>query len=1088
MRTTGGGSPGGDYSRRPGRRRRCQRILAVGVVSATSAAILAFPLHSAVGAISNTVVLTEGSSGQPNDVRLIAADSAAIVFSITDPELAANAITYVQPRSGSTRALPTRFSASGAGPPTLVGDMLGAYEPSSAPAAGPGTFVYSTIDDSVGGDLPIAVGEFQGTSPDGYLYSAVPDADSGVTAGVHIYDVNVTTKATTDLGAVPSDPAFLTTTASEAGVLLETKQTADGLEKPSLYYVSYAHPNVFVQLASSALIQGSPVLGTNSAAWLENSTVYSNVQAFDPAATKVVRVTLAGAVVERRAAPNAYEVATTPTNTGVLTASANGSDASFSTLATHGEQPSVYQTPVGADLSSTGAAFVVTQGGTPNTAGVYTLESAAGPAVLRHAAGAATLRASTIALSPARVVWRDNGVGAGLWSRALGAVQTTLAAGDPSIVSAQPDPTSEESVSSSGDRVAYVEGGNTASTSTSSALWLAAAGQSPRSIGPAAPDDELTLSGSRILQRHDDGSAELIDLTTGNASDLPAPLTPWSGALFGRTTYQLWGNELAWLASDGSVWFKDLAAGTSTEISGPAVGAGEAVVGEVAVAAGIVAWSESICPVQRTNATAGTCRGTGLSYRNALTLGQTYIVPSAEPTRIQLSDAYLAFDDDSNGSSWVDVTPLYSSVVERIAALSSGGAGEVEFSVSGSMLGWIGADNLPHAAVLPHIAAKPWYLGNGAALSSLVTDGGHSWDASFFASEGLTHCAVTISVDATTVRVLPCNTTQMIVGEAVVSWDGRNAAGSIVPPGTYAWTLTAADADGSLLNADGTDGPIAGTITTTPQSIVSLACASSSGDAYNPVTLTATVAGSSPGTVEFFDGRSSLGSSAVSAGVPTLTTSKLGPGSHSMTAAFTPAAHGLAATSAPVVLMLTDASSHVGVSVVEPADDPGTLTMTTSYTPTSPIDLGALQLDPAATRLATSVAFGSPTTPAVEVTDDRSGDPNWTVSVQANDFVNAAAHSVINGQNTGITGLAAVTTPEGVLGASDVTFNDIPPPPVPLAAGIAGTGGLGGKPHQLVSTTNGGNGTIGFYGVFTLEAPTSTASGAYQGTIVFTIG
>jgi hypothetical protein len=207
-----------------------------------------------------------------------------------------------------------------------------------------------------------------------------------------------------------------------------------------------------------------------------------------------------------------------------------------------------------------------------------------------------------------------------------------------------------------------------------------------------------------------------------------------------------------------------------------------------------------------------------------------------------------------------------------------------------------------------------------------------------------------------------------------------------------------------------------------------------------------------------------------------------------MTATFTPTGHGLAATSAPVVLMLSDTSSHVGVTVVQPADDPGTLTMTTPYTAANPLELGALQLDPTASELATHVAFGSPTTAAIEVSDSRVGNPNWTVSVQTTDFVNPAAHTVINGQNAGITDLAATLTPGSALRASDLTFTNVPPPAVPLAPGAAGTNGLGGKPHQLASTVNGGNGTIGFYGVFTLEAPTSTAAGAYQGTIVFTIG
>jgi hypothetical protein len=207
-----------------------------------------------------------------------------------------------------------------------------------------------------------------------------------------------------------------------------------------------------------------------------------------------------------------------------------------------------------------------------------------------------------------------------------------------------------------------------------------------------------------------------------------------------------------------------------------------------------------------------------------------------------------------------------------------------------------------------------------------------------------------------------------------------------------------------------------------------------------------------------------------------------------MTATFTPADHGPVATSAPVVLMLSDVSSHVGVTVVQPANDPGTLTMTTPYTSVNPLELGALQLDPAASELSTRVAFGSPTTAAIEVTDSRIGNPNWTVSVQTSDFVNLDAHTVINGQNAGITNLAAAVTPGGVLRANDLTFTNVAPPAVPLAPGAAGTNGLGGKPHQLASTVNGGNGTIGFYGIFTLEAPTSTAAGAYQGTIVFTIG
>ena len=1083
MRTTGGGSPGGDASRLRQRRYRCRRI---ALVSAT-VAMVAVPLRPAIGAVSNTTVLTGGPSGQPNDVHLIAANSAAIVYSVTDPELAARTTTYIQPHAGSARPLPAQFNAAGASAPSLVGDMLGTYVPAAATSE-PGTFVYSTIDGSTSGSVPVAAGAFEGTSADGYLYTALSDTTAGAVASTHLYDVNVTSRTVTDLGALPGNPAIVLAIASPLGVLVEARTTDSSLVAPSLSYVRYANPNVFVQLASSAPIQGVPVVGTSSVAWLENSTIYSNDQSFDPAATKVVRVTFTGSVTERLAAPNAYEVAVTTKYTGLLTTSATGAAASLSTVAATGGQQAVYPTPVGADLLSTGSAFVVTQGGTPSTAGIYALTSAAGSALLQHAAGAATLRASTVTVSPARVAWRDNGVGAGLWSRALSTVQTTLAAGDPKVVSPQPDPTSEESASSSGSRIAYVQSGTT-STDTATSVWLAASGQAPRIIGPAAPDDDLTLSGTRLLQRHDDGSATLTDLISGATSNLPAPVEAWSGAFVGRTDYELWGNDLAWLASDGSVWFKDLTTGTTTEVSDAVAAGSETVLGSVSVAAGIVAWSEIICAApQGSDAPGGTCHGAGLKYRDALAIGQIYTVPSVQPTRIQLSSGYLAFDDGSDGTPWVDVTPLHSAVVQRIAPLSSGGTGQAEFSISGSLLGWIGADNLPHAAALPHVGAKPQYLGNGSAPSSLVTDGAHSWDADFVTSEGLTKCAVTISSGATTIRVLPCDPTQMMVGEVAVSWDGRSTAGDLVSPGTYRWTLTAANADGSLLNADAGSGPISGSISTATRSIVSLACTSSTGVAYSPVTLTATVAGAGPGSVEFFDGSTSIGTSPAIDGSATLTTSTLGAASHSITATFTPTDHRSAATSAPVVLTLTNPSSHVGVTVVQPANDPGTLTMTTPYTPATPLELGELQLDPATNELATSVAFGSPTTAAIQVADTRPGNSNWTVSAQTSDFVNGVTHALINAQNTGITGLATATVPGGGLGATDISFDNVPPPAVPLAPGAAGTNGLGGKPHQLASTINGGNGTVGFYGVFTLVAPTSTAAGAYQGTIVFTIG
>lgn len=84
------------------------------------------------------------------------------------------------------------------------------------------------------------------------------------------------------------------------------------------------------------------------------------------------------------------------------------------------------------------------------------------------------------------------------------------------------------------------------------------------------------------------------------------------------------------------------------------------------------------------------------------------------------------------------------------------------------------------------------------------------------------------------------------------------------------------------------------------------------------VTLTATVTPAAAGTVEFFDGESSLGSSTVASGAASISTSSLTVGSHSLTAAFTPSdavAHA-ASSSAAVTYSVTSAPQPQTPAVV----------------------------------------------------------------------------------------------------------------------------------------------------------------------------
>jgi hypothetical protein len=58
----------------------------------------------------------------------------------------------------------------------------------------------------------------------------------------------------------------------------------------------------------------------------------------------------------------------------------------------------------------------------------------------------------------------------------------------------------------------------------------------------------------------------------------------------------------------------------------------------------------------------------------------------------------------------------------------------------------------------------------------------------------------------------------------------------------------------------------------------------------------------------------------------------------------------------------------------------------------------------------------------------------------------------------------------------------------PRRSRLVGTQGIDGTEHTFAQTAAGGDGSVGFVGTFTLNAPTSTGVGAYTGTVTFTVG
>jgi hypothetical protein len=282
-----------------------------------------------------------------------------------------------------------------------------------------------------------------------------------------------------------------------------------------------------------------------------------------------------------------------------------------------------------------------------------------------------------------------------------------------------------------------------------------------------------------------------------------------------------------------------------------------------------------------------------------------------------------------------------------------------------------------------------------------------------------------------------------------------------------------------------------------PTPTVALTSDKATANVGDPVTFTANVSPSTAaGTVEFFDGTTSLGAAtAASAGQATLTTSTLANGAHNVTAKFVPTdATAFNPATSPVVTVsvVSGACAQTGSQCTDAqafqATVPvGTLVISTPYTASSPFDLGTLKLSTDATMLSTGpVAFGAGTDgKGVTITDGRSGNLPWTASLQSSAFVSGSDQ--INGRNLGFTDVAPQYVGGNALSATNpvtVTQNPASAPAV-APADTTTTTGLGTV--KQFAHADKGAGSVYVTGSFTLNAPTSTPAGLYKGTVTFTI-
>jgi hypothetical protein len=182
----------------------------------------------------------------------------------------------------------------------------------------------------------------------------------------------------------------------------------------------------------------------------------------------------------------------------------------------------------------------------------------------------------------------------------------------------------------------------------------------------------------------------------------------------------------------------------------------------------------------------------------------------------------------------------------------------------------------------------------------------------------------------------------------------------------------------------------------------------------------------------------------------------------------------------------------------------GTLMISTPYTPSAPLVLPAMSLNPDLSAYVTSARFTG-----ITVADTRPGVLPYTLFAISSILTKSGVASpkvneVIDAQNVGLdlSDLTATNVaPNTFLGSQNSGYTPCSPPSatcqnftgfnnVPaahVAAGTAGSAGLGGSsPHTVLHAIN-GLGTTVTAGTLSITAPSNTLDGTYTGTVTFSI-
>ncbi|GAA1949249.1 Ig-like domain-containing protein [Catenulispora subtropica] len=245
-----------------------------------------------------------------------------------------------------------------------------------------------------------------------------------------------------------------------------------------------------------------------------------------------------------------------------------------------------------------------------------------------------------------------------------------------------------------------------------------------------------------------------------------------------------------------------------------------------------------------------------------------------------------------------------------------------------------------------------------------------------------------------------------------------------------------------------------------------------------PVTLTATVLpNTAAGKVQFTDNGLPVGAPVtVVNGSAVLTSSTFTVGAHSFAAAFTatdPTAFGDSATATPLAYQVTaPASQATGSETISTTVTPGSLTISV---PDSQVTLPSPVLNNNGDMFTTSGALKP-----VTITDNRAGNPGWTLSGQVSDFSDGATHG-INGENLG-------WSPNVVdhSTAQTLTLGQVVNPANGVPMSDVNANGLKGSQALASAAAGAGLGTAHLAAGLALNVPTTTVAGTYVATLTLT--